>query len=69
MYFDRFDILDAWYLALAHAHGGQWSDSYRRLCRITRDYHPSRLLSVNTLSENAFGIYCAAVERLMAEAR
>ena len=28
MYFDRFDICEAWYLYASHYHGGQWSKLY-----------------------------------------
>jgi hypothetical protein len=31
MYFDRFDICEAYYLAFSHCHGGQWSKEYEAL--------------------------------------
>lgn len=64
MYFDRFDILEAWYLALSHCHGGQWSREYERLCSMTRYFRPSPLLSVDSLSENGLEIYVAACKKL-----
>lgn len=57
MYFDRFDIVDAWYLALSEWHGGQWSPEYARLSRMTGYFKPSPFLSVNNLSENGKEIY------------
>lgn len=65
MYFDRFDIVEAWYLALCHCHGGQWSESYERLCRIGRYFKPSPLLSIESLSDNGLEIYNSVCERLL----
>jgi hypothetical protein len=57
MYFDRLDIITAWYLWLDHNHGGQWSDEYVRLCKICTYFNPSPLLRYETLSDNAKVIY------------
>lgn len=57
MYFDRFDIAEAWYLALCAWHGGQWSPEYSRLCRLTSYYKPGYNLSVSDLTENGLQIY------------
>jgi hypothetical protein len=65
MYFDRFDICEAWYLALSHCHGGQWSREYARLCAMRRYFRPSPMLSVETLSDNAREIYDRACARLL----
>jgi hypothetical protein len=65
MYFDRFDICEAWYLALTHCHGGQWSREYERLCALQRYFRPSPLLSVDTLSDNGRAIYERACERML----
>ena len=65
MYFDRFDIAEAWYLALCHCHGGQWSREYARLCKLSRSFRPSPLLSVNTLNDNARAIYAQACARML----
>lgn len=65
MYFDRFDICEAWYLALSHCHGGQWSREYARLCAMQRYFRPSPMLSVETLSDNAREIYDRACARLL----
>lgn len=67
MFWDRFDICEAWFLALCHCHGGQWSDSYMRLCKLTRPgfFRPSPMLSVDSLSENGRVIYDNACEKLL----
>lgn len=65
MYFNRFDIAEAWFLALSHCHGGQWSPEYARLCKLMRSFKPSPLLSVSTLSDNGREIYEAACSRLL----
>lgn len=68
MYFDRWDICEAWYLALTHCHGGQWSREYARLCRLERYFKPGACFNVGSLSENARAIYEAACARMLAEA-
>jgi hypothetical protein len=65
MYFDRFDIVSAWFLALSHCHSGQWSREYERLCKLTRYFRPSPMLSVDSLSENGLEIYNAACQKLL----
>ena len=65
MYFDRFDICEAWFLALSHCHGGQWSREYERLCKMRRYFRPSPLLSVDSLSDNGREIYDAACNTLL----
>jgi hypothetical protein len=65
MYFDRFDICEAYYLALSHCHGGQWSREYARLCRLMKYFTPRSSLSVETLSDNALEIYENACERML----
>lgn len=66
VYFDRFDVLEAWYLALSHCHSGQWSRAYARLCKLQRKFRPAHNLSVETLNENAREIYDAACTKLCA---
>lgn len=68
MYFDRFDIAEAYYLALSHCHGGQWSKEYARLCKLSRKFKPSPFLNVGNLTENGRMIYDAACERMLATA-
>lgn len=64
-YFDRFEIAEAWYLALAHCHGGQGSREYARLSKLSRIFKPSPFLDVETLSENAREIYDNACARML----
>ena len=65
MHFDRFDICEAYYLALTHCHGGQWSREYARLCNMQKYFRPSPLLSVERLNENAREIYDRACARMV----
>jgi hypothetical protein len=64
-YFDRLDIVEAWYLALAHCHSGQGSREYVRLSKLSRSFKPSPMLDVETLSENAREIYDNACARML----
>ena len=65
MYFDRFDICEAYFLALSHCHGGQWSVEYARLCKLMSYFKPSPMLSVETLSDNGREIYDSACDRFL----
>lgn len=65
MYFDRYDIAEAYYLALSHCHGGQWSREYARLCKLSRSFKPSPMLNVDSLSENGKVIYDNACARFL----
>ena len=57
VYFDRFDITEAYYLALSHCHNGQWSPEYARLCKMQKYFKPSISLRYDTLTENGKTIY------------
>lgn len=64
MYFDRFDICEAYYMFASLYHGGQWSEEYRifgRLHKIKFRERPS--ISVETLTENGREIFDALVAR------
>lgn len=61
--FDRFDIVEAYYLFFCHYHEGQASRKYERLSRMYRYFKPSPMLNMNTLSENAKNIYAELVAR------
>lgn len=65
MNFDRFDICEAYFLALSHCHGGQWSEEYARLCHLMTYFKPSPFLSVETLNDNAREIYENACARFL----
>ena len=60
MYWDRFDIVDAHYWFCVHYHGGQSSELYARLSRISGYYRPAPSLS-GPDTENARAIYDALV--------
>ena len=63
MYFDRFDVCEAYYLFLSHYHDGQWGKMYRRLCHLLTYFKPSPMLSVDSLSENGAEIYRMLAEK------
>ena len=65
MYFDRFDIVEAYYLAFCHCHGGQWSREYSRLSMMHGYFKPSPMLSVDSLNENAREIYDNVCSKLL----
>lgn len=65
MHFDRFDIVEAYYLAFVDCHSGQWSREYARLCKMQKYFKPSPRLSVDTLSDNARVIYDDVCARLL----
>ncbi len=65
MYFDRFDICEAYFLALSHCHAGQYSREYMRLCKLMSYFRPSPLLRVDSLNENAREIYENACSRML----
>lgn len=67
MYFDRFDIVEAWYLWLCHHHDGKgyershpkWWSSYGRLSWMPSKLHykPRSNLELESLNENEREIY------------
>ena len=69
MYFDRFDICEAYYLFFSRYHDGQWSEKYKRLCKLTRPgfFKPSLTLKFKSLSDNGKAIYNNLVRKLNAE--
>ena len=64
MYFDKFDICEAWYVALSEGHSGQFSEEYKRLVNMEAYFKPSPILSVDSLRENGRYIYDQAIEKL-----
>ena len=62
MYFDRFDIVEAYYCFYSDYHEGQWSDKYRRMSRISAYFKPRPNLSYETLEENGKYIYDSLVQ-------
>lgn len=64
MYFDRFDICEAYYLFLSHYHNGQSSSEYLRLCNLQRYFKPSPMLTHERLSDNGKQIYATLEAKL-----
>ena len=56
-YFNKLDVCSAWYLWLSENHGGQWSEEYIRLCKLSSYFTPGPLFKYETMSENAKEIY------------
>jgi len=65
MYFDRFDIVEAYYLAFSECHSGQWSKEYARLCKIMSYFKPKYDLNSETLTENGKEIYISVCSKLL----
>ena len=63
MYFDRFDILEAYYCFFMDYHKGQNSKKYARLCRIKKYFKPNANIGIVYMSENALAIYENLVEK------
>lgn len=54
---DRWDIVEGWYWFLTEYHGGQYSESYRRLCRLQEYYSPGHNHGVRGLTGGAREVY------------
>lgn len=64
MYWDRFDIVEAYYCFFCDYHEGQFSHKYMRLSKILGYYKPSPLdKGYDSLSENGKVIYDNLVEK------
>jgi hypothetical protein len=64
MYFDRFDILSAYYLFGINYHSGQFSKAYAYMGRAMRaGYKPGTNETARGLNENALAIYKSLLER------
>lgn len=63
MYFDRFDIVEAYYIFFANWHSGQGSEFYKRLCKMNNYFFPRCFASKEDLSENGQEIYAALLNR------
>ena len=58
MYFDRLDIIAAYYAYAVDYSDGQWSSLYKLGCRIGKYFHPSPLWrGYDSLSDNGQAIY------------
>ena len=74
MTFNRWDIVAAYKLFFTHYYDGQWSEKYRRLCKIESYTHnfPETEQELQRFSLNAYDIYvelCNAEERLLARSK
>ena len=62
MYFDRFDILEAYYLFGSLYHGGQFTKEYAYMGRaLNCGFKPSPLLCAKSLTDNGRDIFCKLV--------
>jgi hypothetical protein len=67
MFFNRFDILSAYYLFGSDYHSGQWSKEYAYMGRaMNAGFSPGAMFGLISLSENAREIYDALVDRYRA---
>jgi len=58
MYFDRFDICEAYFMYASLYHKGQWSKEYEIFGKLYNiEFEPSPLLSEETLTENGKEIF------------
>ena len=58
MYWDRFDICEAYYVYAVNCHGGQWTRAYEVFGRLDKlGFFPSPLLDRQALTENGKAIY------------
>jgi hypothetical protein len=55
-YYNKFDIVEAYYLFFSNYHEGQGSDKYRRLSKMSY-FKPRFSLTYKALSENSKNIY------------
>ena len=61
IWFERFDVAEAYYLFFRDYHEGQWSEKYSRMCKLTESFKPSPILSYDNLEENGQAIYDSLV--------
>lgn len=64
--YSRFDILEAYYVFFVNYHEGQWSDKYKRLCKLRKYFLPRwrvREFGLEALSLDGKEIY----DRLVAK--
>ena len=64
MWFDRFDICEAYWIYADQYHEGMWSDIYRIFGRLNRiGFSPAPSLSEDSLTENGQAILQSLIER------
>lgn len=62
MYFDKFDIVSAYYLYFSLCHTGQWSKEYSRMSKISR-YYKNPICYFGKLSDNGKQIFLNLLEK------
>ena len=63
-HFDRFDIVEAWFVFLSEYHEGQGSVKYAKLCHLTSYFKPSPSVTCGDLTtEKAQAIYQNLVDQ------
>jgi hypothetical protein len=63
MYFNRFDIVEAYYLFFEQNYSGMFHPNYIRRCKMETYFKPAIFYSYETLSENGKYIFDSLVER------
>lgn len=70
MYFNRFDIIEAYYLFFSDFHGGIQCEKYRRMCHVKRklkDWQIHPFLDYDYLTQNGKEIYDNLVAKELAK--
>ena len=62
MYFDKFDIVEAYHLYYTHHYSGMFDPHYIRRCKMESYFRPSVDHSYESLTENGQMIYDNLVE-------
>ena len=63
MPFNRFDIVESYYLFFVNCHGGQWSTEYKRLSKMLSYFKPSPMLSPANCTEEVKDGFLLLCER------
>jgi hypothetical protein len=63
MYWNRFDIVEAYYLYFCDYHHGQGSIEYKRLSKLLGYFKPGPMFNYDSLSDNGKEIYHNIVNR------
>ena len=64
MYFNRFDVCEAYYLFACEWHNGQWSPEYAIFGRLDNfGFRPSPILSKDSLTENGRVILAGLIRK------
>lgn len=70
LYFDRFDVCEAYDVFATYWHKGQWSKEYAIFGRLSKlQFRPAPNLDINTLTHNGRMILSGLIRRQLAEDR